>query len=80
MINSFLGLLGVDWGHIPMTLPVLDKHDKELADRYYVKSHTSMSGVVPAWRLQELLDTPRFKEQRMQDERDAPKEIPSPPV
>jgi hypothetical protein len=72
--KSFLGLLGVDWGHIPLKLRVLDKQGKELADGSYVKSHTSMSGVVPAWRLRELLDSPRFKEQRMQDEKDAAKE------
>lgn len=69
--KSFLGLLGVDWGHIPMKLPVLDHYSGEpLKDRSYVKSHTSMSGVVPAWRLRELLDSERFKEQRMQDEKD----------
>lgn len=73
MINSFLGLLGVDWGHIPMMLPVLDRQGKELADGSYIKSHTSMSGVVPAWRLRELLDSKQFKDQRMQDEKDAAK-------
>jgi hypothetical protein len=69
-VNSFLGLLGIDWGHIPMKLPVLDCHGEPLKDKSYVKSHTSMSGVVPAWRLRELLYSTRFKEQRMQDERE----------
>jgi hypothetical protein len=73
MINSFLGLLGVDWGHIPMILPVLDRQGKELVDGSYTKSHTSMSGVVPAWRLRELLESQQFKDQRMQDEKDAAK-------
>ena len=68
MVTSFLGLLGVDWGHIPMRLPVLNSQGNPLPNGEYVKSHTSMSGVVPAWRLKELLDSDRFKEQRMQDE------------
>jgi hypothetical protein len=56
-----------------MMLPVLDRQGKELADGSYIKSHTSMSGVVPAWRLRELLDSKQFKDQRMQDEKDAAK-------
>jgi hypothetical protein len=70
MINSFLGFLGVDWGHIPMLLPVLDSRGDPLPDRQYVKSHTSMSGIVPAWRLMELLDMQKLKEQRLLDEQD----------
>ena len=71
LVNSFLGLLGIDWGHIPMRLPVLDCSGNKLPDKQYVNSHTSMSGVVPAWRLRELLESQRFKEQRMRDEKEA---------
>jgi hypothetical protein len=74
-IHKFLGLLGVDWGHIPMKLPVLTSLGSPAADSTYVKSHTSMSGVVPAWRLRELLDSDRFKKQRMKDEVDETKRI-----
>jgi hypothetical protein len=73
MVHSYLGFLGVDWGHIPLRLPVLDLLGKPLADGQHVKSHTSMSGVVPAWHLMELLDTKILREQRMQDEADETK-------
>ena len=69
MIHSYLGLLGVDWGLIPLNLPVLDAQGKSLPDGQHVKSHTSMSGVVPAWHLMELINTPKLKKQRMQDEK-----------
>ena len=72
--QSFFGLLGVDWGHIPLDLPVLDKADNPV-DGQHVRSHTSMSGVVPAWRLRELLDLQPFKHQRAmieQEERKNP--------
>jgi hypothetical protein len=70
MTNSYLGFLGVDWGHIPLRLRVLDAQGDPLPGRQYVNSDTSMCGVVPAWRLMELLDTPILREQRLQDERD----------
>ena len=68
--KSFLGLLGVDWGHIPMQLPVLKQNGKPHDDKLYVKSHTSMSGVVPSWHLRELLESAELKGQRMKDEKD----------
>jgi hypothetical protein len=47
-------LLGVEWGHL------LDHND----------INTGMSGVVPAWHLSELLDSPQLKVARdQQDER-----------
>lgn len=67
-LHKFLGLLGIDWGHIPMRLPVLTSHGAPVEDNTYVKSHTSMSGVVPAWRLRELLEAGSFRDQRMEDE------------
>jgi hypothetical protein len=68
--RSFLGLLGVDWGHIDFPLPVHTRTGDEHPDRLFVKSHTSMSGVVPAWKLRELLNADRFKEQRINDEQE----------
>lgn len=70
-INSFLGLLGVDWGHIEIKLDVLDGLGHRLPDGHHVRSHASMAGVVPAWYLKELLDIPELKAQRMKDEGDA---------
>jgi hypothetical protein len=76
---SYFGFIGVDWGHIPMPLPVLDKQGSPTATGEYVKSHTSMSAVVPAWRLSEFLNTSRFKEQRMADEESGKSRIASDP-
>jgi hypothetical protein len=45
-------LLGVEWGYI-------NNHDQR-------QNNTGMSGVVPAWRLKELLDTEELRLQRRQ--------------
>jgi hypothetical protein len=80
-MHSVLWLLGVDWGHIEMELPVLDSYGKPVSNGLNVKSHTSMSGVVPAWRLKELLLMPRLIEQRATDEAEAVRhDIENPPA
>ena len=71
-MQSFLALLGIDWGHIEHKLPVLGADGKPLPNGEHVRSHTSMACVVPAWRIADLLGTEKFKRQRMQDEADAP--------
>jgi hypothetical protein len=48
--------LGVNWGHIIEPTPVLDKDGKELDPRQFVKSRTDMAGVVPSWRIKEILN------------------------
>jgi hypothetical protein len=71
-VDSFLALLGVDWGHISMRLDVMDAATGEpRRDGSYVKSHTSMAGVVPAWHLRELLSSEIPEQQRMRDEQEA---------
>jgi trypsin-like peptidase len=70
-------LLGVHWGHIvePWTVEtkIIKKvmqagldHDEREVDQ--VSANTGMNGVVPAWRLKELLDLPRFKKVREAEE------------
>ncbi len=66
-------LLGVHWGHIiePWTVETkivkkvmlagLAPDEREIDQ---VSANTGMNGVVPAWRLKELLDMPRFKDDR----------------
>jgi hypothetical protein len=71
MTQSCLALVGVDWGHIEHKLPVMLAPGRKHPDGLYVCSHSSMSGVVPAWHLAEFLDMPRFKEQRAADEQAA---------
>lgn len=51
-------LLGIDWVHVNDYEPVLDGRNatsKRVKPEAWVKSHTGMAGVIPAWRLAELL-------------------------
>jgi hypothetical protein len=65
-------LLGIDWVHIHNYEPVLTERDeKALAEpRRWVKAHTGMAGVIPAWRLHDVLTSPEMQMARnKQDER-----------
>jgi hypothetical protein len=70
-------LLGVHWGNIIEPWEVETKivktrqaalapNEKEID---IVHANTGMNGVVPAWRLMELLEMPRFKDVRHQEEK-----------
>jgi hypothetical protein len=49
-------LVGVDWGHIRTKEPVREKNDDQpVFDGWYVHSNLGMVGVVPSWKLDELL-------------------------
>jgi len=51
-------LLGIDYCHIPGKAPVISCiTGKPIADMY-VKSDTGMMGVIPAWRLTDILEGP----------------------
>jgi hypothetical protein len=66
--STFFALLGIDWGHIPYKT-ILRMHDGRVhPDGSYVNGHTAMSGVVPAWYLENFLETPRFLAQRKADD------------
>jgi hypothetical protein len=51
-------LLGVSWGHFQRYEKVVYKDDKEQAvdEQWVVPSNSGQTGVVPAWKLQELLN------------------------
>lgn len=50
-------LLGIDWGHLASFQPVLERDKKTpICEKWYVREHSGMMGVVPAWKLQEVLD------------------------
>jgi hypothetical protein len=53
-------LLGVEWGHIYEKTPVLNKFGVQ-QNHQYVLGASGMNGVVPAWRLKELLEMPALK-------------------
>jgi hypothetical protein len=66
-------LLGVDWVHIHNYEKLLKEKDgdKPVKPEQFVKAHSGMAGVVPAWRLQKLLDVPVLVEaRRKMDERE----------
>jgi len=46
-------LLGIDWGHLPVWDDVYDAHGKKIGR---MRVSTGMAGVVPAWKLTELLN------------------------
>lgn len=48
-------LLGVDWGHLPFQVPALDENGKRIEGKYQ-KEVSSMSCVVPAWKILDLLN------------------------
>jgi hypothetical protein len=69
-----LYLLGVDWCHLHDWQLV---HEKDGAGKkvpvdpkQWVKTNTGMAGVVPAWKLTEILETEELREMRKHDEAD----------
>ena len=60
-------LLGIDWCHIENYESVL-KEDRETPciPKQWVKSNTGMAGIIPAWRLQILLNMEGLAAQRKQ--------------
>jgi hypothetical protein len=62
-------LLGIDWSHIPNFKPVLESDRKTPSkSAQYVEINSGMAGVIPAWRIQEVLDLPRFVMQRKEQD------------
>lgn len=69
-------LLGIDWGHLPFQSfdpyhpfdKVVDARGTPHPDGWRVASNTGMAAVVPAWKLDELLNTPDLVRQRKQDD------------
>jgi len=68
--GHFVQLLGIHWGQFPEmweiathTLPV-DQSVKLEGDERYVKGMSGMTLAIPAWEILELLEMPKFKQQR----------------
>jgi hypothetical protein len=55
-------LLGIDFCHIRWDEPVWSRLTKNpVSDDWFIKSNTGMMGVVPAWKLHEVLEGPEMK-------------------
>jgi hypothetical protein len=62
-------LLGIDWCHIQRTSRVIEKGTGDPhPDGWYVRENTGMAGVIPAWKIAELLDCGEFKSMRKEHE------------
>lgn len=59
-----LWLIGIEWGRIPHREPVRLRSGKPHPEGLYISHDSAMSGVVPVWRLQELLYSERVVKQR----------------
>ena len=57
-------LLGIDWCHIPRKASILNRDGKRIDEGWYVEENTGMAGVIPAWKIAELLDSEELKMQR----------------
>jgi hypothetical protein len=56
-------LLGIDWCHLQSFDNAINEHGETLG-HIRVPVNTGMMGVIPAWKLRELLDSKQVKEQR----------------
>lgn len=65
-------LLGVNWGHVNLSdadfTSVCDKSGNKHPNGWRVRVNTGMMGVVPAWKIREILDLPEQQEIRRIDE------------
>jgi hypothetical protein len=57
-------LLGIDFCHLNNQIRVRDKQGEELEEGWIVKENTGMAGVIPAWKIHELLFCDELSEQR----------------
>src|SRR5205814_209634 len=61
-------LVGIECGSFPFYNPVVHKGTKKKVEDYQVKSHSGVAAVVPAWKLQELLDGEEFDMARKEED------------
>ncbi len=69
MAQFDLRFLGIDWGHIPETVPIADRQGYLHGGQWQVEIHSGMMGVVPSWYILDFIDeSPRLIEQRKRDD------------
>jgi hypothetical protein len=64
-IMSRTWLLGIDWGHLPVTEDVVDEGRRKVGE---MTVNSGMAAVVPAWKLADLLDAEVFVKARKKAE------------
>jgi hypothetical protein len=50
-------LLGIDWSHLNNEARVLDMVGKQHPEKLFVRENAGMAGVVPAWKIAEILES-----------------------
>jgi len=60
-------LLGIDWCHLCDTTIVKDKDGADLPYGYKVSQNTGMAGVIPAWKIAEVLNCEVFVKDRQKE-------------
>lgn len=67
LTNAGPWFLGIDFGHIPLWNAVYKK-DHKTKTEFEVESNTGIAGVIPAWRLLELLEMPKLQKDRKRED------------
>jgi hypothetical protein len=57
-------LLGIDWCHIHSTNIIRDSSGSPVPDGSYVRENTGMAGVIPAWKIAEVINCEELTMQR----------------
>ena len=66
---AVMGLLGIDWCHISDFNDVLEGDRKTKASGHLVvRGNTGMAGVIPAWKITDMLNSERFSKLRREDD------------
>jgi hypothetical protein len=66
-------LLGIDWCHLYTTEKVRDKNAVPIPEEWIVRSNSGMAGVIPAWKITELLNSEELVEKRRQEDEEITK-------
>jgi hypothetical protein len=72
-LTHFIKLLGVHWGQFPEQWEIESGKKAKVEgvsvsdDARYIKGMSGMTLAIPAWKLWEFLDRPKFKDQRNKD-------------
>ena len=75
-LDSHKWLLGVDWGHQPLIVDVLDKYGKNrIEEKWKVKINSGVACIVPAWKLAELLNIDELAKRRKENDGELEKRI-----
>jgi hypothetical protein len=67
-------LLGIDWCHIPRKAPIRSRDGRPIDDGWYVQENTGMAGVIPAWKIADILNGEELTIQRQKQDEEMTKQ------